>query len=228
MAQTPCRGYCNVAKVLVIGGSGMVGGRLLNLLAGSSGHQVKCLLRRPVDERKSIAQRVADIADWPRHTIDFAPDILISTLGTTIREAGSKAEFSAIDEDLVLSVAQAAKQAGARHCIAVSSVGATARSGNFYLRTKGEVEDGLDRIGFDRLDILRPGLLAGERRGSKRPGERLGMMLAPLTNLLTPRSFDRYRAIAASVVAAALLALIEAQPLGQYIHHNREMIALVD
>ena len=139
-----------------------------------------------------------------------------------------------VDDDAVrdaaaqATLAQAAKQAGARHCIAVSSVGATARSGNFYLRTKGEVEDGLDRIGFDRLDILRPGLLAGERRGSKRPGERLGMMLAPLTNLLTPRSFDRYRAIAASVVAAALLALIEAQPLGQYIHHNREMIALVD
>ena len=40
---------------------------------------------------------------------------------------------------------------------------ASAKAGNFYLRTKGETEDGLRALGFERLDILRPGLLTGER-----------------------------------------------------------------
>ena len=81
-------------KILIIGGSGLVGGRLLDLLAGSGQHDIKCLLRRPVNERKGIGQKVADVADWPHHAADFCPDILISTLGTTIRQAGSKAATS--------------------------------------------------------------------------------------------------------------------------------------
>ena len=217
---------CGVAKLLIIGGSGLVGGRLLDLLAGSTKHEITCLLRRPVVERKGIMQQVADVADWPHHAADFCPDILISTLGTTIAQAGSKAAFAAIDKHLVLAVAEAARGSGARQCIAVSSVGAAARSGTFYLRTKGELEDALAAMGFDRLDTLRPGLLLGDRGGPERPAERVGMMLAPLTNLLTPRSFDRYRAIQASTVAATVAALVGAQPSGHFIHHNREMLAL--
>ena len=50
---------CDVAKLLIIGGSGLVGGRLLDLLAGSTDHEIMCLLRRPVNERKGIGQQVA-------------------------------------------------------------------------------------------------------------------------------------------------------------------------
>jgi uncharacterized protein YbjT (DUF2867 family) len=215
-------------KVLIIGGSGLVGGRLLDLLAGSTEHEIKCLLRHPVNERKGIKQRVATVGDWLSHAADFGPDVLISTLGTTIAQAGSKAAFAAVDKDLVLAVADAARGSGARQCITVSSVGAAAVSGTFYLRTKGEIEAALAAAGFDRLDILRPGLLLGERGGPARPMERLGMALAPITNLLTPRVFDRYQAIRATAVAAAIAALVGAQPSGHFIHHNREMLALAD
>ena len=64
-----------------------------------------------------------------------------------------------LDRDLVLRQAMHAKAAGVRGFVAVSSVGADMASRNFYLRTKGEMEAGLEKIGFARLDVLRPGLL---------------------------------------------------------------------
>ena len=87
-------------------------------------------------------------------------DVLACALGTTWKKAGkSETDFRAVDQHLVLACARAAKDAGMRQMIAVSSVGADAMAKNFYLKVKGETEQGLGRIGLQRLDILRPGLL---------------------------------------------------------------------
>ena len=209
--------------IAIIGGSGLVGGLLLDRLAAQGKADVHAVLRRAVADRPGLSQHVMPASEWPAAIAALGADTFISTLGTTIRQAGSQAAFVAIDKTLLLDCAAAS---GARHCISVSSVGAG--GGGFYLKTKGEAETGLQAIGFDRLDILRPGLLLGDRTGPLRPAERIGMALAPVTNLLTPAAFDRYRAIEAAKVAAAIAALIDARTPGDYIHHNREMLALAD
>ena len=210
-------------KIAIIGGSGLVGGHLLDLLGQSGGRDVHAFLRRAVAERPKLTQHIAPASEWPAAIAALKPDIFISALGTTIRQAGSQAAFAAIDKTLLLDCAAASS---AKQVITVSSVGAG--GSGFYLKIKGEAESGLKALNFDRLDILRPGLLLGERSGPPRPAERLGMALAPLTNLLTPRSLDRYRAIEAAKVASAIAALIGAQPLCHFIHHNREMRVLAD
>ncbi len=131
----------------------------------------------------------------------------ICALGTTLRAAGSKDAFAAIDRDLVLALADIARQRGARQALLVSSVGANPRSSNFYLRIKGEVETGMVAAGFERVDILQPGLLLGERAGPPRAGERIAIHLAPIYNMLLAGPLRRYRAIDAKTVAAALIAL---------------------
>lgn len=108
---------------------------------------------------------------WGELVAAERPAIFISCLGATIRQAGSRAAFRAVDHDLVLAAARAAKKGSARQAIVVSSVGASAKAGNFYLRTKGETEDGLRALGFERLDILRPDCSPAsgrDRRGSVR------------------------------------------------------------
>ncbi len=217
-----------MSEIVVAGGSGLVGGHVLDRLAGRAGHSSHALLRRPVTARTGVNQQFADPANWPATIATIQPAVIISALGTTIAQAGSQAAFRAIDHDLVIAIARAARDAGATHAIIVSSVGASASASNFYLKTKGETEAALAAMGFARLDILRPGLLLGDRSGPPRPAERIGMALAPLTNLLTPRSFDRYRAIEAATVARAIAALIDRSEAGHFIHHNREMRALSD
>ena len=205
-------------KITLFGASGLVGGLLVPRL---SGHEVICVGRHAT----ALDHHVAPVADWPAVVADIKPDIVISTLGTTIRKAGSRAAFEAIDHEAVLAVAVAAKAAGARQFLMVSSVGATARASNFYLATKGRVENDVIALGFDRVDIFRPGLLVAVRAGDPRFVEQLMMALSPVTNLLTPAAFDRYRAIAARDVADAMAGAVGAASAGVHIHHNREMLA---
>lgn len=205
-------------KIVLFGATGLVGGSVLVRLAG---HEVV-----PVGRRAVSGGRAAPVEDWPDVVRELAPTVVISTLGTTIRAAGSQAAFAAVDRDAVLAVARAAKESGARQFVTVSSVGADAGASNFYLRTKGQTEDGLRPLGFDRLDVMRPGLLLGARGGAVRPMEALAALVSPLTNVLTPRSLDRYRAIEADDVAAAIVAVVGAAGQGIFVHHNREMLEL--
>ena len=110
--------------------------------------------------------------------------------------------------------------------VLVSSVGADANSMSEYLALKARVEDDLSRLGFERLDIVRPGLLRGPRGGDRRLKERLGIVLSPITNLFLRGSKERFAAIDAAVVAKAIAALLGEPKPGIFIHHNREIRSL--
>ena len=149
----------------------------------------------------------------------------VSCLGTTIRTAGSREAFIAVDRDLVLRLAQLAYDHGARHAVMVSSVGASRQSGNFYLRVKGEVEDALEKIGFTRLDLVQPGLLLGPR-SERRPAERLAQSLAPMGNALMHGRLQGYRSIPAAEVASAIVQLLAQTEAGVFSHRYLSLRAL--
>ena len=207
-------------RILLAGGSGLIGGLLIPLLAEN---ELTSIGRRATGRGREL---IGPVGEWPKLIDGHGFDVVISTLGTTIRQAGSQAAFAAIDRDAVLAIAKAAGNAGARHAIAVTSVGANAASSNFYLKTKGETEGGLRAIGFARLDLLRPGLLRGARNDPARPAERIAAAISPLTDLLTPAVFDQYRSIAAADVAHGIATLVARGGDGAHVHHNREILAL--
>ncbi len=204
-------------NIILAGASGLVGGLLAARL---NSHNLTAIGRRAAPGITD--QRIAPVAEWPALVATLKPDVAISTLGTTIRAAGSQGAFAAIDHDAVVALARAAKDAGARQFMMVSSVGAGGAS--FYLKTKGRAEASVRAMGFARVDIFRPGLLLGERAGDLRPVERLFAALSPLTNALTPRTFDHYKAIAADDVAAAMARVIGAEANGVFVHHNRAIL----
>ncbi len=214
-------------RVAVIGGTGLVGALLLDGLSGATGIEVHSLQRRAGVPRPGITTVSAEPAEWAERIAALRPDALLSALGTTIRAAGSRAAFRAVDHDLLLGVARAARDGGARHMAAVSSVGASPGAANFYLRTKGEAEEGLRALAFPRLDILRPGLLTGTRGGPARPGEALAMRLAPLTDHLLHGGLRRYRSIPAASVASAMAALaLDGGDTGTAVHEHDDILAL--
>lgn len=208
-------------RIALIGGTGLVGRQVADRLL-AAGQEVHAILRRPSGRTGSgWNEHVAPIAGWLEIASRLSADVAISTLGTTMRSAGSQAAFRAVDHDAVIGFARAARQAGMRHMVTVSSVGADLGSGNFYLRLKAEVEEALSSIGFDRLDIFRPGLLRGQRGGERRLGERFGIMVSPLANLLLQGPLDRYAAIDGSVVADAIVSVLDEGPSGRQVHENR-------
>ncbi len=209
--------------VLLAGATGLVGGLALRRwLAKADGPLLLAPVRRPLD--LAHPRLLGLPGGWDEAAICDALerhgarlDAYACCLGTTIRQAGSREAFLEVDRDLVLALAGIAHRLGARQALLVSSVGASAQSGNFYLRVKGEAERGLGALGFQRVDCLRPGLLLGER-GERRPAEALGQRLAPWANLLARGPLRRYRAIAAADVAAALVNLCGRGGEGRHVH----------
>lgn len=220
----------STTSVLLAGATGLVGSQVLReLLLGKSGrHLVVAPARRALEiADPRLAAPVVDFASSGADAViqeaiaDHAGGRLgafVCCLGTTIKTAGSREGFIAVDRELVLRLAQLARAQGARHAILVSSAGASRQSGNFYLRVKGEVEDAMEKLGFERLDILQPGLLLGER-SERRPAEALFQRLAPIANLLMQgRRLRGYRAIEVAVLARAIAGMLGTDSPGTFTH----------
>lgn len=210
-------------RIAMIGATGLIGRSLAPRLAADND---LLLIGRRSAAVAGAEERIGPIGEWPNSLAGVTIDVAISTLGTTWKQAGNWAAFRAVDVEAVIGFARAARAAGARRMLAVSSVGALPGARNKYLAMKGEVERELRQIGFERLDIIRPGLLRGDRGSDRRLGERIGIAISPVVNLLLRGRLDRFAAIDADQVAAAMAALVGVEAKGRHIHHNRNLTAL--
>ncbi len=191
---------------VLLGASGMVGGFCLQALLDSRDYgRVVVMTRRqlalaanPKLEQKIVSFDALSAADFAG-----ANDIFCA-LGTTIRKAGTQEAFQRVDLEYPLAAARQGLSAGATQFLLVSSAGADAAAKNFYLRTKGELEEKLGELGYKALKIFRPGLLLGKRE-EVRPGERFASRIAPFLNLTLWGPLRHYRSIAAETVGRAMV-----------------------
>ena len=123
------------------------------------------------------SDRMMSADRWPAMVAGLRPEVVNSAFGTTIAKAGSRQAFAAIDHDTNIAVAPAAKTAGARQFLMVSSAPARSRSTNFYIATKRPDEMCATALGSERLDIFRPRLLVSQRTHDSRLTERLGILV---------------------------------------------------
>jgi len=213
--------------VAVAGASGLIGQHLLNRLLDDGGFDpIYAVLRKPLHRNHPrLQERVVEFDKLA--ALSPAPmDIAFCCLGTTIRKAGSKEAFRAVDHGYAMAFAEWARRNGARHFLLVSSVSAAADSPNFYLRVKGETERGLEGLGFEWLDIFQPSILLGNR-GEKRLGERIGQVVAQGIQFALAGPLERYRGINGSTVAAAMVARAkEPGAPGVRRHEWREIMTL--
>jgi len=187
-------------RLLLLGATGAVGQQVLRLaLEDEHVAQVTAPTRRPLTPHSKLRNPVTDFSVLADAASVWDADAVICALGSTIRKAGSEAAFAAVDRDLPIAIAKRARAAGARSFALNSSLGAS-HSGNFYLRTKAQVEDGIRQLGFPSYTIVRPSLI-NARRTEVRPAERVGLALANLLAPVTPR---RYRPVSAEAIAGTL------------------------
>jgi uncharacterized protein YbjT (DUF2867 family) len=194
---------------LLAGASGLTGHLTLDaLLAAPDVSRVIAVTRRPLGgEHPRLANRIVQFERLESQLKGTLCDVALCCLGTTLRKAGSQQRFRAVDIDCVLTFARAAKAANARRFVVMSSVGADPKARNFYLRTKGEMEEDLEAVGFESLDILQPSMLLAWR-AEMRPLELAASALMPLAAPLLRGKYAPYRAISARTVASAMLGAI--------------------
>lgn len=186
---------------LLAGATGLVGREILHRLADDERvAQVRALARRPLASSDTAPRVLECRVEYERLDASarwFEVDTVFCALGTTIRQAGSQEAFRRVDHDYPLMVARAALAHGARHFLLVSALGADARSGVFYSRVKGELEEAVRALGFPCVTIARPSVLLGSR--SER---RIGEEIAKRIGWLAPA---RFRPVRAARVATALI-----------------------
>jgi uncharacterized protein YbjT (DUF2867 family) len=203
-------------RIMLAGGTGVVGKELLQQSRARGDHLI-AVGRRPTGWADE--ELIIDFNALPQLP---TADVAICALGTTIKTAGSRDAFRAVDHGAVLAYAKSALGAGIEHFMVVTAVGADPTSSVFYSRVKGEIQQDLCDLGFSRLDILQPGLLLGERQ-EKRPVESLLKALAPAADRLMNGRWRRYRSIQPAAVAECLLTLTNATEAGVFIHQYDEM-----
>ena len=217
-----------IRNALVAGATGLVGSELISLLIKTEYYNsVHVITRRPFDlEHLKITSHTIDFDKIGSFNPNaFIHDLFIC-LGTTMKKAGNREAFRKVDYGYVIELARWALKNKVERLSVISSVGANPASGNFYLRTKGQME-----LQLPHLIILRPSLLVGKRE-EFRLGERLGaIFMQPLSYLMTGK-MKKYRPIQARTVAHALFyhtihaneasQIIENDILTNFSYNNRQ------
>ena len=203
-----------MTTLLLVGATGLVGRHALQLaLEDSRIVQIVAPTRRPLDHHPKLQNPLVDFARLPDDADWWRATGVICALGTTQAKAGSAEAFRKVDHDYPLQIAQHARQAGAQRFALCSSTGADATSRFTYLRTKGQLEDDLGKLGFPSVTILRPGFLEGSR-DDHRPLEIVAGKILSRLRPLIPR---RYRMSPATAVARLLVDAAVAGLPGRHI-----------
>lgn len=171
-------------KALVIGATGATGKDLVNqLLQDKDFEEVNIFVRKPVDiQNEKLKVHVVNFENPEEWKSKVKGDVAFSCLGTTLKAAGSKEAQRKVDFDYQYEFAKAAKENNVGDYILVSAYGANPKSKIFYSKMKGELEEVVKKLRFEKITIFKPGML--ERKDSDRTGEVLGSRIIKFANKL--------------------------------------------
>jgi uncharacterized protein YbjT (DUF2867 family) len=206
---------------LIIGSTGLVGSQLLNFLLDSNDYlKVITFVKRDTGiKHPKLTQHVIDF-DKPEIYKDLVVgDDFFCIIGTTIKKAGSKEAFRKVDFEYPRQFAAFALQNKVKQFLIISSLGADAKSGNFYLKTKGEIQDFLKDCNFESVSVLQPSLLLGNRT-EFRLGEKVGAFFMKTLSFLFLGNLKKYKPIEGKTVAKALLKIAQTNNKGFKIYES--------
>lgn len=214
---------------IVVGATGLTGTSLVEQLCENDEYvSVTVIARRaPAFTHPKLEVKIRNFDALEEKDFELAHE-LYCCLGTTIKKAGSREQFEKVDFEYPLTIASLAKKRGIPHMLVITAMGANEKSLFYYNRVKGKLENDLVELGLQRLSIIRPSLLVGERE-EFRLGEKAGEKVLKLAKPLLIGPLKRSRAIEASQVAKAMIVIAlygDKQPVT--IYSSQELAQLDD
>ena len=186
-------------KALIIGATGATGKDLVTqLLADDTYSEVHCFVRKPLAlSHPKLHAHVVDFETPEAWASLLQGDVAFSCLGTTLAAAGSKEAQWRVDYDYQYHFAQQCKANGVPTFVLLSAAMANAQSKFFYNRMKGQLEEAVKALGFQRLLIFNPSILI--RKDSDRGGENFSLKVIQLLNKIG--LFKHFRPMPTAVLA---------------------------
>lgn len=210
---------------IVIGATGLVGRQLIELLIRDRRfEQVKIFSRKsPGIQHDKLEEHIVNFDEPDEWRKLITGDVLYSTMGTTLRAAGSKEAQYKVDYTYQYQVAKAAAMNGVKEYVLLSAATASPDSKIFYSRIKGELERDVKRLPFETIHILRPGLLAGSRVVA-RTGEKVGIGIMNIVSLIP--GLGNLKPIQGADVAKAMLNASFRHVVGIYSYTMGEVLMM--
>lgn len=204
---------------VLIGATGLIGSLVERQLWQTPGvTAVRALVRRPwaaSDSRTEVL--VVDFSKPETWQAFLQGDALFCCLGTTIKQAGSQEAFRAVDYQLPVTLARLAALNRVQRMVVMSSMGADVSSAIFYSRVKGEMERDIHQFAPLQATAVRPSLLLGDR-AEARLGERVSAAAMRAFDFMIPL---KYKAIAGTTVARAMIAIAQLPDIQPYYENDR-------
>ncbi len=201
-------------KAIIIGATGLVGNQILNeLLKDNDFSEVRIFVRKTTGiVNPKLKEIVSPMKEIEALSPEVKGDVLFNAIGTTIKQAGSKEEQQRIDRDMPVTFARLASGNGVKLMVNVSSVGASLK-GNFYLKTKAEMEAGTEKYFPNSVFHFRPSLLTGNRK-EFRLAEKIASGVMKAVDLVLIGSSIKYRSMPTDKLAKAMI-MLSKNPAGK-------------
>ena len=211
---------------LIFGSSGLIGGQLLKILIETNNYnKIKLFVRSaPEINDPKIEIIETDFNNLENHKEDIKGDDCFFCIGTTKQNAPDKNEYRRIEYNIPVEVAQIAKLNLVNSFLYVSSGFADPKNSGAYLRNKGEVEEGLKKLNFPKLGIMRPSILLGNRK-ENRVGEKIGIFVMKMFSLLFLGGLKKMKPIHSEKVAKAML-IVAQNDFQQTIFESNQIVEI--
>ena len=212
---------------LLFGSTGLVGGHVLNYLIQNSNYsKIKLFVRSFIEINNPKIEIIkTDFNNLNKHAEDIKGDECFCCIGTTKKKSPNKNEYQKIELDIPKKIAQIAKSNSVKSFFFVSSGYANPKSSGEYLKFKGLVEEEIKNLNFDKIGIMRPSFLLGERQ-EERVGEKFGIIIFKLLTPILIGSFRKMRPIQSEIVARAMIKLAN-ENIDQSVFESNEISNLV-
>ena len=211
---------------LVFGSTGLVGSHLIDqLIKNENYNKIKLFVRSEIiinDLKVEIVK--TDFNNIEKHKEEMTGDHCYFCIGTTKQNSPDKDEYRRVELDLPKQIAQITKSNSVNSFVFVSSGYADPNSSGDYLKFKGLVEEELKRLSFNKLGIMRPSFLIGDRK-EKRLGEKLGIFVFKLLSPLFLGPLKKMKPIQSEKVAKAMIKISNGD-FRQQVFESNEIVEI--
>ena len=189
-------------NIIFFGGSGLIGNSVLNLLDKKES-KIYAFSRQNLDNKFKNVKDVIFNFDTLEANIELNNwDHIYICLGRRLKvwellyiQKKDRENHFKIEHDYIIKILEKAKKLGARDISIISAIGANSKSSNFYLKTKGLLEESIKLLGYDNVSILRPGHILANNNSSKDFLIWIFDIFSKLANFFLIGPMRKYRAI---------------------------------
>ena len=204
---------------IILGATGLTGSCVLEQLLDNDDYATVKLFSRTSSgiQHPKVKEYIGDLMNLESFAEDFTGDEVYCCIGTTRKKTPDQDVYRTIDFGIPVNAAQLAKKNGVKAFAVVSALGANSKSAVNYNRIKGDMEKAVMNTGIEYTYILRPSLIAGDRK-EHRAMEKLSIAVFSFLRPIIP---EKYRAVKASSIARCMISLCAGQAPSHIVGSDR-------